>query len=90
MAHPTHPHIHDVAPDDIDVAIIRDQQLAVIINGAGGALTAGVIYVAGDTDRERIENLLGIAARLRGAALDLSASTHPSRRNLRPVPSVTS
>lgn len=73
MAHPAHPHIHDVAPDDIEVTVIRDQQLAVTLMGAGGAIVAADLFVAGHSDRERLENLLAIAGRLRQATLDLIA-----------------
>jgi hypothetical protein len=74
VAHASHPAIHDVTPDDIEVTVIPDQQLCVGISGAGGALISGDIYIAGHSDRERLENLLAIAGRLRQASLDLIAS----------------
>jgi hypothetical protein len=84
VAHASHPSIHDVTPDDIEVTVLRDQQLAVCIHGAGGALTAGHVFVAGCSDRERLENLLAIAGRLRQATLDLIAQLNdegaPSQR----------
>lgn len=63
--------IHALTPDDISVTLIRDQQLSIGI--ADGYGSAGNIWVHGDTDRERLGNLLAVAARLCTAALDLMA-----------------
>lgn len=66
------PSIHDIEPDDVSVQLIRDRQVSVGFRDDRG-LDAGVLYLAGDTDRQRLENLLAIAARIRQATLDLIA-----------------
>lgn len=66
------PSIHDIEPDDVSVLLIRDRQVSVGFRDDRG-LDAGVLYLAGDTDRQRLENLLAIASRIRQATLDLIA-----------------
>lgn len=72
MATNTPPGIHRVTPDDVSVMLIRDRHLSVGFLNEHGT-DAGVLYPDGDTDRERLENLLAIAQRMRQAALDLIA-----------------
>lgn len=72
MAEPSTPSIHDIAPDDVSVRVIRDKQVSVAFEDDRFG-TAGHLFVAGDSDRERLENLLAIAQRIRQAALDLIA-----------------
>ena len=68
------PIIHDVAPDDVRVRIGDDCYLLVgFLRDGQTHVEAGRLYVAGVTDRERLENLLAIAQRIRQAALDLIA-----------------
>lgn len=74
VAHPIHPSIHNIKPDDVRVMLIRDRQVSVgFADTRNPVVDAGSIYVVGDTDRERLENLLAIAQRMRQAALDLIA-----------------
>ena len=76
MAHRPPPSIHDIEPSDIDVVVIADQQLHVNFLQADSTLPAGSIHIAGNSDRERLNNLLEIAQRMRTAALDLLAALH--------------
>lgn len=64
--------IHNIEPDDVSVQLIRDRQVSVGFSDDRG-LDAGVLFIAGDTDRQRLANLLAIAARIRQATLDLIA-----------------
>ncbi len=64
--------IHNIEPDDVSVQLIRDRQVSVGFRDDRG-LDAGVLFIAGDTDRQRLANLLAIAARIRQATLDLIA-----------------
>lgn len=66
------PSIHNIEPDDVSVQLIRDRQVSVGFRDDRG-LDAGVLFIAGDTDRQRLANLLAIAARIRQATLDLIA-----------------
>ncbi len=66
------PSIHNIEPDDVSVQLIRDRQVSVGFRDDRG-YDAGVLFIAGDTDRQRLENLLAIAARIRQATLDLIA-----------------
>ena len=66
------PSIHNIEPDDVSVMIVRDRQVSVGFRDDRG-LDAGVLFIAGDTDRQRLANLLAIAARIRQATLDLIA-----------------
>lgn len=66
------PSIHNIEPDDVSVMIVRDRQVSVGFRDDRG-LDAGVLFIAGDTDRQRLKNLLAIAARIRQATLDLIA-----------------
>ena len=66
------PSIHNIEPDDVSVQLIRDRQVSVGFRADRG-LDAGVLFIAGDTDRQRLANLLAIAARIRQATLDLIA-----------------
>ena len=72
MAHSLSPSIHNIEPDDVSVQLIRDRQVSVGFRDDRG-LDAGVLFIAGDTDRQRLANLLAIAARIRQATLDLIA-----------------
>lgn len=72
MAHSLSPSIHNIEPDDVSVQLIRDRQVSVGFSDDRG-LDAGVLFIAGDTDRQRLANLLAIAARIRQATLDLIA-----------------
>ena len=65
------PSIHNIEPDDVSVQLIRDQVSVGFRDDRG--LDAGVLFIAGDTDRQRLANLLAIAARIRQATLDLIA-----------------
>lgn len=67
------PIIHDVAPDDVRVRIGDDYLLVGFLRDGQTHVEAGRLYVAGVTDRQRLENLLAIAARIRQATLDLIA-----------------
>ena len=71
MAHSLSPSIHNIEPDDVSVQLIRDQVSVGFRDDRG--LDAGVLFIAGDTDRQRLANLLAIAARIRQATLDLIA-----------------
>ena len=71
MAHSLSPSIHNIEPDDVSVQLIRDQVSVGFRDDRG--LDAGVLFIAGDTDRQRLKNLLAIAARIRQATLDLIA-----------------
>jgi hypothetical protein len=71
MAHSLSPSIHNIEPDDVSVQLIRDQVSVGFSDDRG--LDAGVLFIAGDTDRQRLANLLAIAARIRQATLDLIA-----------------
>ncbi len=73
MAHSLSPSVHDVTPDDVSVMIVRDRHVSVALVDEAGHRVAGTIYPAGATDRERLENLLAIAQRIRQATLDLIA-----------------
>jgi len=66
------PSIHNIEPDDVSVQLIRDRQVSVGFRDDRG-LDAGALFIAGDTDRQRLANLLAIAARIRQATLDLIA-----------------
>jgi len=66
------PSIHNIEPDDVSVQLIRDRQVSVGFRHARG-YDAGALFIAGDTDRQRLANLLAIAARIRQATLDLIA-----------------
>lgn len=66
------PSIHNIEPDDVSVQLIRDRQVSVGFRDDRG-YDAGVLFIAGDTDRQRLANLLAIAARIRQATLDLIA-----------------
>lgn len=66
------PSIHNIEPDDVSVQLIRDRQVSVGFRDDRG-LDAGMLFIAGDTDRQRLANLLAIAARIRQATLDLIA-----------------
>ena len=72
MAHSLSPSIHNIEPDDVSVQLIRDRQVSVGFRDDRG-LDAGMLFIAGDTDRQRLANLLAIAARIRQATLDLIA-----------------
>ena len=72
MARSLSPGIHNIEPDDVSVQLIRDRQVSVGFRDDRG-LDAGVLFIAGDTDRQRLENLLAIAALIRQATLDLIA-----------------
>ncbi len=72
MAHSLSPSIHNIEPDDVSVQLIRDRQVSVRFRDDRG-LDAGALFIAGDTDRQRLANLLAIAARIRQATLDLIA-----------------
>jgi hypothetical protein len=72
MAHSLSPSIHNIEPDDVSVQLIRDRQVSVGFRDDRG-LDAGALFIAGDTDRQRLANLLAIAARIRQATLDLIA-----------------
>lgn len=74
MANPSMPTIHEAAPDDVRVRIQSDSHLVVgFLEQGSQAFDAGQLYVAGGTDRERLENLLAIAGRIRQGTLDLIA-----------------
>jgi hypothetical protein len=73
MARALPPTIHDVKPDEINALVMTDQHLSVEFTNPATGVSAGAIYIAGADDRERLNNLLGIAQRLRCAALDLIA-----------------
>lgn len=66
------PGIHDIKPDDVSVRLIRDRQVSVGFRDDRG-LDAGALFLAGDTDRQRLENLLAIASHIRQVTLDLIA-----------------
>lgn len=66
------PCIHNIEPDDVSVQLIRDRQVSVGFSDDRGR-DAGVLFIAGDTDRQRLANLLAIASRIRQATLDLIA-----------------
>jgi hypothetical protein len=72
MAHSLSPSIHNIEPDDVSVQLIRDRQVSVGFRDDRG-YDAGALFIAGDTDRQRLANLLAIAARIRQATLDLIA-----------------
>lgn len=76
MAHPSVPSIHDIRPEDIEVTVVADQVLAVNFLETNATNVAGSIFVAGASDRERLNNLLEIAQRIRTATLDLLAALH--------------
>jgi len=65
------PSIHNIEPDDVSVQLIRDQVSVGFRDDRG--LDAGVLFIAGDTDRQRLDNLLAISSRIRQAMLDLIA-----------------
>ncbi len=71
MARSLSPGIHNIEPDDVSVQLIRDQVSVGFRDDRG--LDAGVLFIAGDTDRQRLANLLAIAALIRQATLDLMA-----------------
>ena len=71
MAQSLSPSIHNIEPDDVSVQLIRDQVSVGFRDDRG--LDAGMLFIAGDTDRQRLANLLAIAARIRQATLDLIA-----------------
>ena len=71
MARNLPPSIHNIEPDDVSVKLIRDQVSVGFRDDRG--YDAGVLFIAGDTDRQRLANLLAIAARIRQATLDLIA-----------------
>ncbi len=74
MARSLKPSIHNVAPDDIEVRTYPDQAVVLgLLNAGPGSQVVADLYIAGDTDRERLENLLAIACRIRQGALDLIA-----------------
>lgn len=85
MAHRPPPSIHDICPEDIEVTVIADQQLGVNFLEPDSMVAAGSIHIAGASDRERLNNLLEIAQRMRTAALDLLAALHndPGERSYR-------
>lgn len=72
MAEPNTPSIHNIEPDDVSLRLLADRQLSVAFADRRFGV-AGRLFIAGDTDRQRLENLLAIAARMRQAALDLIA-----------------
>lgn len=72
MAHSPSPSIHDVEPDDVSVMIVRDRQVSVAFTDDRVGV-AGHLFIAGDTDRQRLKNLLAITSRIRQATLDLIA-----------------
>ena len=72
MAHSLSPSIHNIEPDDVSVQLIRDHQVSVAFTDDRFDV-AGHLFIAGDTDRQRLENLLAIASRIRQATLDLIA-----------------
>lgn len=72
MARNLPPSIHNIEPDDVSVQLSRDRQVSVGFRDDRG-YDAGVLFIAGDTDRQRLANLLAIAARIRQATLDLIA-----------------
>lgn len=70
MAHPSNPGIHDIRPRDIDVRVVPGDQLNIgLLPDTGPRVSIATLFIAGDTDRERLENLLAISDRLRDAAL---------------------
>jgi hypothetical protein len=72
MAEPNTPSIHNIEPDDVSLRLLTDKQLSVAFADDRFGY-AGHLFIAGDTDRERLENLLAIAGRIRQATLDLIA-----------------
>ena len=85
MASPSTPSTHDLLPRDVSVRVIPDQLTCVqlLSQHNDGPLMAGELYIAGDSDRERLNNLLEIAQRMRTAALDLLAdlANNPGERS---------
>lgn len=87
------PSIHNIEPDDVSVQLIRDRQVSVGFRDDRG-YDAGALFIAGDTDRQRLANLLAIAARIRQATLDLIAAladapqarSHTSDGRVAPLP----
>lgn len=73
MADPSTPSIHNIEPDDLSASLIPGKLVSVAFCDDRHGY-AGRLYPAGATDRERLENLLAIAARMRQAALDLIAA----------------
>jgi hypothetical protein len=68
------PSIHEAAPDDVRVQLKNDHYVYVgFLEKDSTVFDAGKVFVAGDTDRERLENLLAIAGRIRQGTLDLIA-----------------
>lgn len=78
MATPHTPSTHNIHPEDVSVRVIPDQLTCVQLASehSDGPLMAGKLYIAGASDRERLNNLLEIAQRMRTAALDLLAELH--------------
>lgn len=73
MAHACTQFISDVAPDDIEVARISvTDQLTVWLTDDGGL--AGSLYIAGDSDAERVANLRRIGEVLVANADALAAT----------------
>ena len=93
MAEPNTPSIHNIEPDDVSLRLLADKQLSVAFADDRFGV-AGHLFIAGDTDRQRLENLLAIAARMRQAALDLIAAladapqarSHTSDGRVAPLP----
>lgn len=73
MASSNDPIIHDIKPDDVRVRAGDDFLVVGFLRDGQTHVEAGRLYAAGVTDRERLENLLAIAARIRQATLDLIA-----------------
>lgn len=74
MASPPAPvSIHAVSPDDVLVKVLPGQLTVGFRENEASSYCAGHLYVAGSNERERLENLLGIAQRIRTATLDLIA-----------------